>query len=143
MPNSNPHNMDSDNGTTLSEAIRNKIKEISGIITVILTNLLNIDLVLSKQLVLFVLIEIMICSIFNQRGKNLILSNQLWVIFPGFILDGAWFYFTMKYCVVVVFRQILFVYKYVLDNTHLFTHRMKLFHTLTSIFQHSNTLFPY
>ena len=30
-------------------------------------------------------------------------------------------------------------------ESHLFAHRMKLFHTLTSIFQHSNTLrlFPY
>ena len=30
-------------------------------------------------------------------------------------------------------------------GTHLFAHRMKLFYTLTSIFQHSNTLrlFPY
>jgi len=34
---------------------------------------------------------------------------------------------------------------YVGDWAHLFAHRMKLFHTLTSIFQHSNTLrlFPY
>ena len=38
-----------------------------------------------------------------------------WLV--NFPLDGAWFYFTMKYCVVVVFRQILFDYKYVLENS--------------------------
>ena len=38
------------------------------------------------------------------------------------------------------------MYPYIpIYTPHLFAHRMKLFHTLTSIFQHSNTLrlFPY
>ena len=44
-------------------------------------------------------------------------------------------------------RPLLFSYAFADSHysPHLFAHRMKLFHTLTSIFQHSNTLrlFPY